>query len=402
MNRTIFCTYWLYFYGFRDFLGWIRVLDYLVMALLVLGLMNLAYTERLHSKVVKWVSILCCPLALSAALNPSTYVILYVLKMYVVALYFAGYFKSMRLTMFEFVCFVIPVVVSVYYFLDPKTSYDIYFLKGRMAGIAEPNSTALSLIIAMCSAFGIYVLTRVRRVKIVVTAVAVVCFFGVVLTASRAGFIAVMIALSMFLVVERRMMSVGVVMLVVTTIKGVDSIMDFLNGLVVLTRFQALFYKCYHLTEVTSQRFFTELAWHAVNKGDWFIGGGPLEIGVWSRSIGGYTPHNSSLDIGIAFGKMSFYFYAVLLLVLLAVNVWVVATNWRCRNHEEKCILLTPILFFSALPMYMTLSLGMTMGFTLWVVLGAYPLLHASPETSESFVEESHISLGQGLSNARF
>ena len=378
MNRTIFCAYWLYFYGFRGVFGGMRVLDQLGMSLAVLGLINLLSTERLNFRLVGWVAILLCPLALAAILDPSIYIILYVFKIYVVAIYFTGYFKSMRLTLVEFVCFAVPVVVSVYFFLYPAASAKVYLLKGRMIGISEPNFTSLSLIYAMCGAFGIYVLTKIKWAKVTAIVITLICFVGVVLTASRAGFIGVTIALCLFLIIEKKARYVLVVATIITALYPTD---NFKYRPVVFQRFQASTGGFDAFMANTSGRDrFMELAWDEIHRREWFIGGGPKRVSKWGKYRSVRVPHNSLLDVGLAFGKASFYFYGALLIALLAVNLQVVMVNWRCRNYEEKNKLLTPIFFLSLLPMYLSLSAGMTMGFILWMVLGAYPLFDASPK----------------------
>lgn len=391
MDRIIFCSYWLYFYGLRGLLGEIRLFDYMGMTLVSLGLMNLIYTKRLQPQIIMWVSILCCPLFLAALLNPSIYIILYVIKMYVVALYFASYFKVMRLTMFEFACFTIPVVVSIYFFVNPRSLAEVYLLKGRMAGISEPNFTSLSLIYAMGGAFGVYLLTKVRRVKLLVVATALVCFSGVVLTASRAGFIGSAIALCLFLVSQKKMKYAIVAMVVAFTIIGWSSIESSLNRVTIFQRLQTYISSPDPLMAITSERVFTKMAWEDVRQGEWVLGGGPRRVGDWGKYF--RVPHNSFLDVGLAFGKASFYFYAALFVALLFVNLKGLLENWRCREHGEKINMVAHILFLSLLPMYMTLSAGMSMGFTLWLVLGAYPLLHTVPTLAAEPAKKSHGDL---------
>lgn len=379
MNRAIFCTYWLYFFGFRGVLGHVRLLDYMGMSLVVLGLMHLLFTRLLNWRLAGWVTILFCPLFLTVIFDPSIYIALFVLRSYVVALYFACYFKSMRLTIVELVCFAIPLVVSVYYFQYPRPLDELYLLKNRMAGISEPNFTSLSLIYVMCGAFGTYVLTGMKRVKVTSIMVAIAAFLGVILTASRAGFIGATIGLCLFMVIEKSIRYAVGVSAVAAVIIALDSGGDLLNKFVVFQRFQG----ATGLMAVISQRPWMELAWNSIYNGEWFIGGGPIRVSEWG--IGLAVPHNSFLDIGIEFGKASFYFYSAIFIVLLVVNVLAVGRSWRCRDHEEKVALLTPLLFLSLLPMYMTLSTGMTMIFIQWMVLGAYPLLHTAlkaPKTS--------------------
>lgn len=384
MNRVIFCTYWLYFNAFRGVLGGMRLLDYLGMSFVGLGLINLLRTRLLNWKLVGWVTILLWPLALAAIVDPSTDTTIFVIKTYVVALYFVCYFKSERLTIVELVCFAVPVVVSVYFFLYPRPSDNWLLFQGRMSGLSEPNFTSLSLIISMCGALGVYVLTSMRRAKVAAIVVASVCCFGVILTASRAGFIGATIALCLFLAIEKKILYAGLGVVTVAIIMGLNEVGGFLNEFTVFQRFQGSFNGNNPAMSVISERSFTELAWHTVQSGKWFIGGGPQYVSEWSTNLRINVPHNSLLDIGVAFGKAGFYFYSALLVVLLIVNLRVVASNWRCRNQEEKGKLLAPMLFLSLLPMYMFLSAGLTMGFVLWMVLGAYPLLHATPKLAKA------------------
>jgi hypothetical protein len=382
--RAFFCAFWLYFYAFREVLGGTRLLDYLGMSFLVLGLINLVSNRLLNLRLVGWVTVSLCPIILAAFLDPNMDTIIFMFKTYAVALYFTAYFKSMRLTIVEFVCFAVPVVVSVYFYLNPRP-YDMEFLlHGRMSGVSEPNFTSLSLIISMSGAFGIYLLARMRRAKVVASVAVCICVIGVVLTGSRAGFISLMIALSLVLVIEKKIRYASLAAASVAVIIGSNSVWGFLNELLVFQRLQGFLSAYDPIMTIISERNFMELAYYKIHSGEWFIGGSPQQVSEWSIFSRINVPHNSLLDIGVAFGKASFYFYSALLVALLLVNLWIVVANWRCRNQEEKSMLLTPMLFLSLLPMYMSLSAGMTMGFILWMVLGAYPLLHASPKLAEA------------------
>jgi len=377
-HRVIFCTYWLYFYSFRGVLGHIRVLDYLGIALVLLGLIGLVLTMRLDFRLAAWVTALACPLAIATILDPSIYVILYVFKMYVVALYFTLYVKSLRLTLVEFVCFAVPVVVSVYYFLYPRPSEELLLLQGRMSGIDEPNFTSLSLIQAMCGAFGIYMLTELRRAKVIAIAAVFACSFGVVLTGSKGGFIAVTSTLCLFFFVRKRLYYAGGIAVVAAALIALNPGFASQHKPAAVERFR----------DATGEFDFSgrdrlfELAWDDIHRGKWFIGGGPQRVSEWGKNRSFNVPHNSLLDFGLAFGKGSFYFYGALLAILLAVNVRVVIAHRSYGSHEEKERLLAAVLFLSLFPMYMSLSAGMAMSFVLWMVLGAYPLLHKSAKNA--------------------
>jgi hypothetical protein len=220
----------------------------------------------------------------------------------------------------------------------------------------------------------------VKRVKVVALVAVCVCVIGVVLTGSRSGFISSMIALSLFLVIERKIRYASVAAASIVFIMGSNSVWGFLSELAVIQRLQDLFGAYDPVMSVSLERSFTELAWYKVQSGEWFIGGSPLKVSEWSTFLVINVPHNSLLDIGIAFGKASFYFYGALLMGLLLVNLWIVVANWRCRNPEQKNMLLTPMIFLSLTPMYMSLSAGLAMDFILWMALGAYPLLHGPAE----------------------
>lgn len=368
LHRAIFCAYWLYFYGFRGVLGRSRLLDYVGMAFPVVGLLWLQGTGRLNPRVVGWVTVLLCPVALAAILYPNDDVIPFVFKTYLVALYFTGYFKAMRPTLVEFACFAVPAVVSVYFLVYPRSSDELYLLQGRRAGISEPNFTSLSLIYAMCGALAIYVMTGLTRAKVFALLTALVCSYGVILTASRAGFAGAMVAFCLFLLIEVKMRYVA--MAVIGVIIAVNSGLTAQNKPLVVQRLEGV---------STSDRSFTKLAWDEVCYGEWFIGGSPKRVTEWSKHYGVAVPHNSILDLGLAFGKASFYFYAGLLVVLLVVNVRVIVAHGRCRNNGKQAMALTAMLFLSLLPMYMFLSAGLAMDFILWMVLGAYPLLDGFP-----------------------
>jgi hypothetical protein len=127
-----------------------------------------------------------------------------------------------------------------------------------------------------------------------------------------------------------------------------------------------------------NERHYTEQAWNTVREGAWFIGGYPDKVLEWIKSAL-YVPHNSLLDIGIAFGRASFYSYASLLLGLIIANIRYILLLSPQRNWEQPEIGLTQIIFYSLLPMYMTLSAGFRMDFIMWIALGAYPFLHVAP-----------------------
>lgn len=375
--RVIFCAYWLYFFGIRGIFDGVRLLDYLGMSLVILGLTSLIRRRFLNWPLVGWVTVFMCPLFIAATLDPSAYIILFLLKSFLVAIYFTGYLKSVRLTISELVCFAIPVVVSVYFFLYPRPTDEVHLLTGRMTGIDEPNFTSLSLIYALCGSYGIYVLASSRRVKVGAILIAGICLLGVALTASRAGAIGATIAFCCFLVIEKRKTLIIVFASLMTVLSFSNT---FLSGLVIIQRFQDTFFPgAMAINNLYGGRdLLVELAWNSINNSSWFIGGGPQRLSEWGSYVSFAVPHNSFLDMGIEFGKASFYFYSGMFICLLATNVRAMVRNWQCRNHEEKTAMLAAMLFLSLMPMYMSLSTGMAMTFILWMVLGAYPLLHAT------------------------
>jgi len=111
LHRIVFGAFWLYFFAFRGVLGNIRILDYLSISLVPLGIVMLVSTARESSNIIKWVTILMSPLFIATIVDPSPYIIFFVLKSYLVAIYLAIYFKVMKLTIFELVCFTLPVVI---------------------------------------------------------------------------------------------------------------------------------------------------------------------------------------------------------------------------------------------------------------------------------------------------
>lgn len=374
-DRAIFCTYWLYFYGFRSILGEVRLFDYFAISLAAFGLIRLMSAGRLNSKLIIWVILLLSPLILAIMFEPNIDTIIFFTKTFIIAIYFVGYFKSMRLSIMEFFCFAVPVVVSVYFFIFPRASDIDHLLKGRMAGISEPNFTSLSLIISMCGAFGAYVLASTRRVKIVAILIVLICFYGVILTASRAGLIGAVIMLCLVLTMEKRLRYAGLIWASILLILALCSTGLFLDEFIIIERFQTLLGGHDLVMSATSERFFTKLAWHTVQTGDWFIAGNAMNISEWGRDYGMSVPHNSLLDLGIAFGKASLYFYGVLTAALLGVNMIFLLVNRQLRNVHDKSSMLPSILFLALFPMYMSLSAGMAMDFVLWLALGAYPLL---------------------------
>lgn len=374
VDRAIFCTYWLYFNGFRCVLGETRLLDYIGMSLVVVGLTRLILNRHINFRLMAWVIVLLCPLIFVIMFDPNTYTTVFFIKTYVVALYFVSYFKTMRITIAEFVCFAAPVVISIYFFINPRPSDAMYVPDGRLAGISEPNFTSLSLIISMCGAFGIYGWTRVRRMKLIAVSTVLACFCGVLLTASRAGLVAMTIALYLFLTVEKRVRYAGVIVVVmVLSMTGV-----YLKEFVIFERFQNFFSGNDLATTAVTERYFTGLAWLTVQNGNWFIAGAPTQVSEWGRGYGVSVPHNSLLDLGVAFGKASFYFYSAFVVVLLIFNIRYLIATCRHINNRERDTILASILFLALFPMYMSLSAGMAMDFIMWLVLGAYPLFGSS------------------------
>jgi len=250
-----------------------------------------------------------------------------------------------------------------------------------MAGISEPNFTSLSLIYAMWGAIGVYQLSRWVRTRTLMLVIVSICYVCVILTASRSGFIGATFGVCLFLLIEQKVRLASIVLAVAIGTMGLNLAGSPQKTPFVIQRMKAI---------SDSDRSFTERAWNDVRHDDWFVGGGPRRVGEWADRNTSPVPHNSLLDIGLAFGKGSLYFYGAVCIVLLAVNVRILMVHWHCRNHVEKVATLTPLLFLSLFPMYMTLSAGLAMDFIMWMVLGAYPLLHRSParfigEKSDTF-----------------
>lgn len=374
-HRVIFCSYWLYFSTFRSFVEGQRLFDYLGISLLFLGLLYLHRNRWIDLKLVKWISIIMCPIFIAIILEPSIHAFIFIFKAYIIAVYFSCYFKSIRLSMVELVCFSIPIFANFYFFIFPKASYYIYNIRGRMAGISEPNFTSLSLIISICGALGIYVLSDSKRIKVGALAAALISFIGVLLTASRAGLLSAIIAISIFLLIRFKTPALAcVVFLVFLFIQtfGIDFTIS--DKPFVFERFQKTYEKANDIDDALAERFFTVDAWDKIKDGAWFSIGLPDAGGSWEDKGIEVVPHNSFLDIGIQFGKASFYFSCALFFVLFFINIRVLLKSWHCRYIEEKYAMLTPLLFFSLMPTYMTLSTGMTMPFIFWMTLGTYPL----------------------------
>lgn len=326
------------------------------------------------------VLIMFSPIIIAAIVNPTTDVLFFLLKMYVVALYFVCYFKSMRLTNIELACFTFPLLITLYYFFNPVASYGIRNYESRMSGVGDPNFTSLLLIISMCGAFGIYMLTKKKVVKVLMMTVVTICGWGVLMTASRAGFIGAIVALCLFMAIRKIKWYVSGAVIATALLIAFNSniIVNITQNLFLFERFQFLSGEHETVAEsVIEIRPFTERAWNTVQSGEWFIGGGPRLVSEWAENFR-FVPHNSMLDIGLAFGRASFYFYSGFIVVLFFVNVFKFIENIRHPDRGGTDYLLTSMLFLSLLPMYMFLSVGLTMSFILWLVLGAYPLLHSS------------------------
>jgi len=249
-----------------------------------------------------------------------------------------------------------------------------------MTGIDEPNFTSLSLIICMCGAFGVHMLKKKNWVKVLMIIVIIICCWGVILTASRAGFIAVIVALLLLPVIKKVKWYFSLILIIVAILIGFnsDSLINVTNKFVVFERLQVLSSKYDSLADtIIKERPFTERAWDTVLHEECFIGGGPQRVNEWSL-YNRVVPHNSFLDIGIEFGRASFYFYSLLLIILTYINISVILKNRNNRNQKDKSVLVSPMFFLTMLPMYMFLSAGMTLTFIFWMTLGAYPLLDLS------------------------
>lgn len=355
-------------------------MDYIGISFLLFGLFGMISNRKVRFRVGMQVFMMFSPIVIAAIVNPTADALFFLLKMYIVALYFVCYFKSMRLTKVELVCFTLPVLISMYYFFHPVASYGLSHLEGRLSGIGDPNFTSLSLIISMCGAFGIYMLTKKKMVKILIMTVVVICCWGVLMTASRAGFVGAMVALCLFLIIRKIRWYVSAAVIATALLIALNSniIVDITHNLFLFERFQSLSGEHESVVEsVVEIRPFTERAWNTVQNGKWFIGGGPRLVAEWAENAR-FVPHNSMLDIGLAFGRASFYFYSGFIVVLFFVNVFKFAENIRHPERGGTDYLLTSMLFLSLLPMYMFLSVGLTMSFILWLVIGSCPLLHSS------------------------
>ena len=286
----------------------------------------------------------------------------------------------MKITVIELICLVFPLLISLYYFLYPSGYQLAYLPQGRMAGIDEPNFTSLSLIISMCAALGVYILKEQKYLRVATIVVVFICFWGILSTASRAGFFGGIVAVCSFFVVKkfRWYISIGVVVIAVFAVLNANAIMDIAGRFLVFGRLQSL--SSAHkglIGAIIDERPFMAYAWDTVNHGKWFIGGGPNLVIQWA-DLFQHVPHNSLLDIGLAFGKASFYFYSALVILLLIINLLSIGINRICKNSVEKGAQLTPLFFLALTPMYMFLSAGLSMSFIFWLALGSYPLLHPS------------------------
>lgn len=382
-DRNIFCGYWLYFNGVRGLFGNAKILDVLAMSLLALGLIRLISGGRLNFSIVIKVSIFLTPLFVAVIVDFDLYVLMYVLKVYVVSLYFVLYLKSNKLSLVEYICFSLPLIVSLYFFSFPR-SEDMYLIsQGRLSGISDPNFTSLSLIYAMCGAFGIYLMTQIDRTKVAALVTVFVCFCGVVLTASRGGFIGATIAVGMFFLSGKKIRTFGLLLMVLIVIFSATQMFDLGDGPLVLQRFLGDGGGISSVLENSSARnYLAEIAWDRIFRDEWFVGGGPRRVSAFGMLTGTATavPHNSFLDIGLAFGKASLYFYVLILLILSFMNVKIFYANHMRRNLDETSKVLSSILFLSLMPMYLSLSAGMTMHFVFWLSIGVYPYLLTSSE----------------------
>ncbi len=386
LHRVIFCSFWIYFYILRGILGHIRFLDYIAFSLIPIGLLLLVVYYKISYKAVKWIVVLMFPTFIAAIVDPSLYIFTFVIKNYIVALYFFVYFKQMKLTKVELTCFIVPLFFSLYYFVFP-TEYQLEYIEvyGRYAGIDEPNFTSLTHIMAICGAFGIYFLSQKKWLKVTSIVLVSISFTSILLTLSRAGIIGALVALYLFLIINLRgfltNISLGVANLAI--IMYINTIRQYLNFLV--ERFEKIFGKGFVLDLFLNERPFTEYAWHIVQQGPWFVGGGPFRVSE-SKYYNLVVPHNSLLDIGLGFGKASFYFYGIFLLFVLIINVVHFFKYRKDYIHTSHDKLIASMIFLSLFPMYMFLSSGMTMAFIFWMIMGIYLLIHKN-----SYYNDRHI-----------
>jgi len=376
LNRIIFFVFWLYFFAFRGLLG-MRILDYISISLVPIGIIMLILTNKESLKTIKWVSFLAFPLFISIIVDPSIYIIFIVIKIYLVAVYFVMYFKVMRINNFELICFTMPVFISVYYFIQPRPEDYEYLMKGRLTGISEPNFTSMSLIICLSGALSIHKLSNRKIVKLIMITIILICFWGVLLTASRAGFFAIIIIIILlpFLKVIKWHKALVALFFIILVSFNSDIVFEITNKLFVFERIQTLYTKHDSLIEaVYEERPFTASAFDTVVHDEWFVGGGPLRVSEWSL-YNRVVPHNSFLDIGLEFGRASFYFYSLLFFIIFLINLSIILKTFKHSAIKNNTSLISPMFFLSLTPMFFSLSAGMTLIFIFWMTLGTYPLL---------------------------
>lgn len=375
LDRYIFCGYWLYFNGIRSIFGEIRELDYIGFCLILFGLARFIGKSRFFLKITWIASIFFLPLIVVIVFNPTVYIVFNIVKLLIAFLYFTIYLKTIKFGRIEWLSFAIPLVVSFYYFVNPR-DVSLYQLSlGRFSGISDPNFTSLSLLIAMVGCFGYFYSCNSSVKKNCALCAMVFCAMGIVITASRAGFIGLSIAIMLFLLIEKKVWCVSILCSVVMFIFA-SILSNFSIELpLVFSRFYDHGGNFESIFQNTSSRdILSELAWSRICSDDWFVGGGPRNVSLLFRGDM-YVPHNSFLDIGLAYGRFPFYFYSAIVVMLLILNLWEVRKISRCKNFSEKESLLIAIFFLSLLPMYLSLSAGLTLGFVFWVTLGSYPLL---------------------------
>lgn len=377
VHRIIFFAFWLYFFAFRGILGRIRLIDYFAFFLVPIGIVLFILNKKAPTKIIKWVSIITLPIIIPALIDPSEYILLFVLKLYLAALYFAIYFKIMKLSYIELMLFIFPFVISIYYFFFPRPEDYIYLMQNRMAGISEPNFTSLFLIISMCGAFGIHLLINKRSIKIFMIIIVLICCYMVILTASRAGFVSAIIALSLFAIIKKIKWYIVTPLIIFAIYIGLNLnvINEIMDRIFVFTRFQSLFKRSDSLIEtLILERPYTQNALEAVLNDKWFIAGGAQRVSSWVV-YNFAVPHNSFVDLGLGFGKASFYFYSALFVFLLWLNIFFFIKARSVNNTMSEHYAISSVFFLSLIPMFIFLSSGMTFCFIFWVILGFYPLL---------------------------
>lgn len=369
--RSIFCTFWLYFYAFRELLGNQRILDYAVIIIVFVSFISLIIEHSGSTRLFFVLAPLIVPLCIGFILSSHADDILFICKTCFLLTYFALYIRVVKLSIIEYISFSLPLLITLFFLFNPRASN--HSLE-RLSGIDEPNFTSLSLIYCLSASFSIYLFTSSFKMKLISIFASFLSIICILLTQSRAGLVSSLIAIVIFLLIKIGFRFTFICIMLLSTFLIILPDIYVTHNIPLFQRFHSDNNEL-DLGALTNNRdVLAEKAIDDIINGAWFISGSPQRVHDWGQYSSFNVPHNSFLDIGIAFGKAPFYIYIAYFVGLLALNIRIVVL-FRVRRVTSPHYIIGALFFLSLTPMYLSLSAGMAMSFLIWLSFGAYPFL---------------------------